>query len=222
MRGSRVAILSLALGWTVGGCAESTTLTKEEDLTEFEAAQMASFLIGRSFTATGVDMSSNAQTVTYPSASTFYGGENFPTSYARVEIDEDHTLMGDCILGGSLKVSQSVEGFVDNETKEFDIHAVQKQVYEDCTGAGESGDFTFTLNSSPDVAVDLSIARDASNAVTGSGTVFGAVDWEAGDRIGRCEIDFVFSMEGQPGRTVITSSGRICGISFSQNISVTT
>ncbi|MEJ2540306.1 MAG: hypothetical protein P8188_10080 [Gemmatimonadota bacterium] len=214
MRGSKIGILTAVAGLALGACAETSTLPKEDDLTRFEASQMASFLIGRSFAATGVDV--NAQTVADPDV------DRLPLALARVTFDERHTLTGECPLGGSVEVAQSVDGFVDDETYESEINAAQTLIFLECAGEGSSGDFTFTLNSSPDVMATLSIAQDAEGLSTGSGAVTGAVDWTAGDRFGRCEIDFQFSMEGSAGNASFSASGVICDISFSQTVAVTT
>lgn len=212
-RRSKVAILTVAAGLAVGACTESSTLPKEDNLTEFEAAQLATFLIDRSFNATGAEI--GAQSAADPKIGTF------PVALARVGFDETHTLFAECPLGGSVEVEQTVDGFIDEATAEYEINAAQTQVYTGCTAANEAGDFQFILESAPEIVANLSIAQDANLNLTGSGAVFGAVDWTAGERFGRCDIDFQFSLTGEPGRGTFSASGSICGVSFTQNASVT-
>jgi hypothetical protein len=214
MRRSQFAILAAAVGLAVGGCTESSTLPQEDDLTEFEAAQLATFLIDRSFNATGVG--TGAQSAADPGIGTL------PVALARVGFNESHTLLGECPVAGSLEVVQTVNGFADDETGEYEINAEQTQVYAECTATNEAGDFIFVLNSAPDVVANLSIAQDIDRNLTGSGAVLGAVEWTADNRFGRCDIDFEFSLSGEPGRASFSASGSICGVQFSQNASVTT
>jgi len=216
MRGNHFRNLAVAVVLVLAACTESSTLPKEDVLTEFEAAQLASFLIDRSYTATGVDLA--AQTVATPGISR--RPQSPPLSRARVNFDESHNLIGECPLGGSLEVEQTVDGFADGETSEYEINAIQTLIFDECAGQGESGGFVFTLDSSPDVSATLSTARDAAGVATGSGTVTGAVDWSSEDRFGRCEIDFGFSLSASPGSARFDASGRICGVEFTQNASV--
>lgn len=216
MRGNDCRILAVATLLVLGACTESSTLPQEDALTEFEAAQLASFLIDRSFTASGVEL--NGQSVVDPGVSQLQASP--PVSLARVNFDEMHNLIGDCPLGGSLEVEQTIDGFVDNETPEYEINAVQTLIFDRCASQGESGDFSFTLDSSPDVSASLSMARDAAGVVTGSGAVAGGVDWSSEDRFGRCEIDIEFSLNAATDSARFEAFGSICGVEFRQNVSV--
>jgi hypothetical protein len=212
MRRNPVGILAVAATLTLGACGEDSTGPGTDDLTEDEAAQVAAFLMGQAVGATGVTPA--AQAAADPQVT------RLPLALARVDFDEDVSVSAQCPLGGSIQMQQTVTGFTDDETGAFELNVAQTQVYDSCAGEGESGAFAFTLDSAPDVMAAFSIAQDAAGLATASGAMVGALDWTAGDRSGRCEIDFQFSLDGDGENADFNASGTICGVALSRTLSI--
>jgi hypothetical protein len=184
-----------------------------DPLTEAEAAQLAAFLMSQSVATTAMPVGMQELATIVPADRLL--------ALARVDFDETRTETAACPLGGSVEVTAAVEGFVDDETGIFQIDATQTQIYEGCVGRGESEDFTFTLNSAPSLTSDFSIAMDAQERLTALGFMVGTLDWSAGDRSGRCEIDFQFSAETEAQNVTVSTSGVVCNVTLEQNVSIT-
>lgn len=212
MHRNKVGILTLAAAITLGACSDSTE-PETDPLTEAEAAELAAFLMSQSFGATGMPVGLQELAAMEP-------GDPL-LALARVDFDETRTVTADCPLGGSVEVTAAVEGFSDDESGVFEVDATQTQVYEGCAGQGESGDFTFTLTSAPSVTSDFFIGMDAQEDLTAFGSILGAIDWEAGERSGRCEIDFAFDLQTEGQSLAMSASGRVCNVTLDQNLNVT-
>ena len=212
MHRNKVGILTFAAVVALGACGD-TTEPEMEPLTEAEANQIASFLIGQSIGSTGMPASFQEMARMEPGT--------LPVARARVDFNESRTQMTDCALGGTLEVTSTVQGFLDDESGEFEIDAMQTQVYEGCTGQADSEDFTFTLDSAPSVVSDFFIAMDAQGALDAFGFLEGSIDWESGDRSGRCDIDFQFDLSTEGQTLTLSASGVVCGITLEQNVTIT-
>ena len=212
MRSTEVRALTFAAVVALGACGDSTE-PEMDPLTEAEAAEIAAFLMGQSFGATGMPVSFQEMARMEPGSP--------PVALARVDFDETVTEVVQFPLGGSVQVTAAVEGFADDETGEFQMDAIQTQVYEGCTGRGEAEEFTFTLDSAPDVVSDLYLAMDAQGDLTAFGSVDGAIDWSSGDRSGRCNIDFQFDIETSGESLTYSASGVVCNVTLDQNVTFT-
>jgi len=213
MQRNKVGILTLAAAIALGACSDSTE-PEMDPITEAEAAELASFLMGQSFGATGMP-------VTFQEIARMDPGARPPLARARIDFDQTVTETGACPLGGSVEVTGAVDGFSDDETGEFQIDATQTQVYSACAAQGESGDFSFTLNSAPSVVSDFYLAMDPQGDMMALGFVEGALDWTSGDRSGRCDIDFEFDIETEGQNLSMSASGVVCNVTLEQNINVT-
>jgi hypothetical protein len=212
MRRNKVGILSIAAVVALGGCSDSTE-PEMDPLTEAEATQIASFLMTQSVGSTAMPVGFQELAARGPG--------NRLLALARVDFDETVTETVACPLGGSVEVTASVEGFADDETGVFEVDANQTQVYTGCVGEGESGDFTFTLDSAPSVTSDFFIGMDAQENLTALGYMMGTLDWSAGDRSGRCEIDFQFELATEGQNLTLSTSGVVCNVTVEQNVSIT-
>lgn len=212
MQRNKVGILTFATVIALGACSDSTE-PEMDPLTEAEAAELANFLMGQSFGATGMPVS-------FQEIARMDPGTRPPLAMARVDFDQTVTESADCPLGGSVEVTATVEGFSDDETGEFQVDANQTQVYQSCAGQGES-DFSFTLDSAPSVVSDFYLAMDAQGDMMALGFVEGALDWTSGDRSGRCLIDFEFDIETEGQSLSMSASGVVCNVTLDQNITVT-
>lgn len=212
MRRNKVGILSFAAVVVLGGCSDSTE-PEMDPLTEAEATQIASFLMTQSVGSTAMPVGLHELAAWEPG--------NPLLALARVDFDETRTETAACPLGGSVEVTAAVDGFVDDETGVFEVDATQTQVYTGCVGQGESGDFTFTLDSAPSVTSDFFVGVDAQENLTAFGYMMGTLDWSAGDRSGRCEIDFQFDLETEGQNMTLSTSGVVCNVTLEQNVSIT-
>lgn len=212
MHRNKVGIFTLAAGIALGGCGDSTE-PEMDPITEAEAAQLATFLMGQSFGAPGMPVGMQELPAMEPGSPL--------VAMARVDFDGTRTETANCPLGGSVEVTVTLDGFEDDETGVAELDATQTQVYRACSGQGESGDFTFTLDSAPSVTSDFFIGVDAQENVTAIGSIVGAVDWVAGERSGRCQIDFAFDLETEGQNVAMSASGRVCNVTLDQNLTVT-
>lgn len=211
MRRNKVGILPLAAVVVLGACGDSTE-PETDPLTEAEAQEIAAFLMMQSFGATTMPVS--LQEI----ASMEAGSP--PVALARVDFDETVTETVECPLGGSLQVTAVVDGFVDDETGEFEVDASQTQVYQSCTAQSQADDFTFTIDSAPSVVSDFYFAMNAAEEMTALGFVEGALDWSSGDRSGRCNIDFQFELATDGVNSTLSASGTVCNVTLEQNVTV--
>lgn len=213
MQRNKAGILTFATVIALGACSDSTE-PETTPMTEAEAVELATFLMGQSFGATGMP-------VTLQEIAQMDPATRHPLAMARVDFDQTATETAQCPLGGSVEVASAMEGFADDETGEFQIDATQTQVYNSCAGEGESGNFSFTLDSAPSVVSDFYLAMDADGDVMAIGFVEGALDWTSGDRSGRCQIDFEFDIETDGQNLSMSASGVVCNVTLEQNVNVT-
>lgn len=213
MRRNKVGPVTLAAVVALAACGDDGTQPEMDPLTEAEAAEIAAFLMGQSFGATGMPVSLQEMARIEPGSP--------PVALARVDFDETVTEVVQCPLGGSVQVTATAEGFADDATGEFQMDATQTQVYDECVGQGEDEAFTFTLDSAPDVVSDFYLAMDAQGALTAFGFVEGALDWAAGERSGSCAIDFQFDLQADGGSLTLSASGQVCNVTLDRNVSIT-
>ena len=210
MRRNRVGILALLGTVGLGACGDDGAGPDTTALSEQESAELVAFILGESFSSSGVQVS--GQQV-----------ESNPLlARAIVEFDDSQTIVASCPLGGSVTVDMSASGYIDDASAAFEIDASQVQTHEACSGQGENG-FQFTVDGAPNLATDIYMTQDESgqNAMA-EGSIVGGVTWAAGQRSGTCALDVSFSLSTSSGGGNFSITGTACGHSMTRDVSVST
>lgn len=125
-----------------------------------------------------------------------------------------------CPLGGSVTVTLSLSGDVDETTNAGSISLGVTQDHADCVVESESGT-RFTLNGNPNTTTSVDMSVDAAQDFTLTGTFGGGVHWATGGRSDACSIALSIDASGNlTAETLIgTVSGTMCGRDVSQSLS---
>jgi hypothetical protein len=210
MRRNKVGILSLLATVGLGACGDDGAGPDTTTLSEQESAELVAFILGESFSASGVQVS--GQQVE----------DNPLLARAIVEFDDSQTIVASCPLGGSVTVDMSAAGYIDDASAAFEIDASQVQTHDACSGQGENG-FQFTVDGAPNLATDIYMTQDESgqNAMA-EGSIAGGVMWTAGQRSGTCLLDVSFSLSTSAESGNFSIAGSACGHSMTRDVSVST
>lgn len=133
---------------------------------------------------------------------------------ATVPIDENFSQSAPC-ESGSISVSGSVEGQVDDQTFEADLHVDFTMGFNSCVVSSDVT--TVTLNNPPGIEFtgDFVIGQTEFSI---SGHESGGFDFVTSDgREGSCAIDLTFSasFDSSGGASTSTVSGSVCGVDAS-------
>ena len=126
---------------------------------------------------------------------------------APVPVNESFDQSAACPNGGTVSISGSVKGTVDNETFDADLDFDLTEDFSGCGFTTES-QWLFTVDGEPDIDINGSMTVSGQN-VSGALSYQGGFAWEAEDgRAGVCGVDFAvtFSTASQSG----SWSGRLC------------
>jgi hypothetical protein len=134
-------------------------------------------------------------------------------SMAGVPIDETINESHPCNGGGTVQVTGSVEGELDDETFEGAVDFDLEQSINSCVVVGET--VTFTVSSEPDIGMtgtlEISETSFSLSFDIGGGLAFTTDD----DRSGTCAIDMSLAVtattDGENTTVTATVSGEVCG-----------
>ena len=134
---------------------------------------------------------------------------------AGVVVTVDETV--GCPGGGNVNVSGSLD--IDEQTGNFDYTITQ--THNNCTSTAPSDGSTWTFDGNPNVTIDLD-ATVSETAFDMNGSQTGAISWSGKGKNGSCSIDITYDFSGSQDGSSFSGSiqGSVCGISISDNISI--
>jgi hypothetical protein len=186
----------------VAACGDDdpTDLIEGDELTQAEAEALAEVVAGTLFATYG----QGALAAPARASGTLEVEDNFP-----------------CEFGGSVDVIGDLTFDIDDETGDGTITFDVTQDHIDCGAESEEG-IRFVLNGAPDITSTFTIVQDG-NLLSFSGGYDGAVGFETEDKEGTCSLDVDFSLQGNVATETGTATlnGRVCGITFSHNLTLT-
>lgn len=147
-------------------------------------------------------------------------GTSAPNAPARTTFDYDVETTASCPGGGSVSISGSVQGDVDDQTGEGDFDVTMTQSHQDCVASSDAGT-TFTFNSSPGLqtSMDFTTTSDGSYSITGSHS--GSLGWTTGEKSGSCSVDISYDFSGSQSSFSGSAQGTVCGVDVSHSLDVT-
>lgn len=171
-----------------------------DEISAAEAAAINEVLIGFAFD--GWDFGDFGSTSRAP-------GDGIALSSVPIAIDFAIDATAACPQGGTVAVSGSIEGSVDDQTFEGSLDLTIATTLTDCAATADGRGFTF--NTSPSLVLAGSFAWDQTGLSDVAAFVYaGSVDWATGDRSGTCSYDVQVSVSPS-GATA--ANGTVCGIS---------
>ncbi len=192
----RRTLLAAALLVGVAACSDDPT-GPDDALTAAERALLAQSLFAFGFEATATDP---------PSADAGPVAADFD-----VEID----LTVQCPVAGSLDISGSLDGTVDEQTGDLAFDYELTQVHASCVVRSDDGSVELRIDGEPGTTLAYSISA-SEGAYDASGTLEGGVRYTSGDRSSVCTADLAWSGSGEvDGSGSFSLSGSICGTSVS-------
>jgi hypothetical protein len=193
------AALILLVTATVSACSDDPT-APDGSLTTAERALLAQSLVSFGFDGAAGDP---------------VGATSGP---AAVDVSLQLDLTVPCPVGGSVDISGSLDGSVDDANGDFDFDYVLQQTHRGCVVRSEDGSLELRIDGEP--GTTLSYSMSATEGVfSASGTLLGGVRYTAGERTGVCTADLTWSGSGQvDGGASFTLSGTICGVSVSTTV----
>ncbi len=155
----------------------------------------------------------DAMSAGFSNAGVSPGAPALASGAAAVPIDQNFTFSAACPAGGSLSISGSANGNIDEQTLLGDLRMEFRYRMTECAVTHEQ--VTFTVSHAPEIRFD-SNWQFGEEALSVSGSERGGFSFTASDgRTGSCAIDLEFSVTAN--RTTQTSSatvsGEVCGIS---------
>jgi hypothetical protein len=137
-------------------------------------------------------------------------------SLAPIPVDQNFTFSAACPLGGTIGVSGSANGEIDDQTLAGDLSMSFTYQINGCVVS--SSDITFTVNHNPAITfgADFVFTQDQMSI---DGSQRGGFEFVSSDgRSGSCAIDLTFSASYNSGTQTSTASasGTVCGQSADQ------
>ncbi len=189
--------LTTALALTFVACGDDPTgVDSGDELTSVEvAAVMAAF--SSAFDAAGVQAAAVSQAA------------GAAPAQAPISVDENFDVSVPC-ESGTLDVSGSMSGSIDNETFDMDVTMDVSWDPNGCVVSDETN--SFTVDGAPQVTVALDMTS-TQNTLTISGTETGGFSFTSSDgRSGSCALDVTFSLVTTETSVTSTVTGTICGL----------
>jgi hypothetical protein len=204
-RSTFVMLLTASVGVAACGSDNGTEPTGDP-LTQAEAEALAGILMSQSY--------QGADPGALPVAD---GPQLVPVS---IETTVDVTVP--CALGGGIAVHGTLTIVGDSDVEGGTIDYVVTQTHADCVAQDMENQLIFTLNGNPDMTTDLHLTSDPLGALTLDGGISGTLAWVTGDKSGSCGIEITFEGSADPGTGAASSlvSGMVCGVSISQQVTV--
>lgn len=199
MHRTALAALILLVAATLSACSDDPT-APDGSLTPAEQTLLAQSLFSLGFGAAATDAPG---TTSGPSA---------------VDVSLQLDLTVPCPLGGSVDISGSLDGSVDDASGDLDFDYVLQQTHLGCVVRSEDGSVELRIDGEPGTTLAYSISA-TDGVFEASGTLLGGVRYTAGGRTGVCTADLAWSGSGQvDGGASFTLSGTICGVVVSTSV----
>lgn len=198
---TRSRAVGLILLLTAAACGDDnpTDIIEGDPLTEAEAAALAEVVAGTLF-------------------ATYEGGALAAPARATGSISVNDTFP--CEFGGSVDIDGNLTFNINDQTQDGTINFDVTQDHNDCAVMSED-DILFTLNGAPNIMSSFTIVTEG-DFLSFTGGYDGAVAFETGDKAGTCSLEVDFSLQGNVATEAgsATLNGRVCGISFSHNLTL--
>lgn len=146
------------------------------------------------------------------------GGEAGPVRVV-ISVDVDSQLS--CPEGGTIRLTGSFDGDVDEQTGEGEVSLAYTQTHQNCSVRAPSTGDLWIFDGLPDIGVDFDLVV-ADGAFTLDGTQSGTVGWSTNGRSGNCTIDVTYAVSGSETSLSGTVSGTVCGHQISTSVDVST
>ena len=196
--------LALVAVVAVGACGDDDPVSSTT-LSEAEAQELAGAIFTQSFfQAMTLDAGLPAQSVDGPQTVTF---------------NETVQATADCPLGGQLSLDGNALGDVDDQTGAGTIAYTMTLVHSGCVVQGDQGT-QFTLTGNPSLVFSFDVTTDGGDNSSFSGGFDGAVGFSTSDADGSCGMDYGFAGETSTTGFSFSTTGTICGIDVSQNLTI--
>ena len=201
---SNLRILALAATVVFAGCGDDDSVSPT-NLTEAEATELASAIFSQSFfQALSLQAGVPAQSADGPAAVTF---------------NETVDISADCPLGGMVSLMGTTSGDVDDQTGAGEISITVELEHSGCVVQGDEGT-QFTLTGNPNLAFSFNITTDGGDNSAFSGGILGGVEFATSEKDGNCSIDYDFSGEASANGFSFATTGSVCGVDVSQNLTI--
>ena len=194
MRHGTLRIWALLATSVLGACGDGTGVNT--DLSDAEAAALAEAVVQAAMFAT----------VNGAGPAAAEGPQAAPYAYS-----EEVSFTSECLLGGGVAVTGSVDVSGDDETGAGRIALAVTHEHQACVVEAENG-MVFTFDGSPDLSLDLVLEADGQGELTWTGLLEGAVDWTTDERQGRCTIALDFSgfVSDLDSAIAVSVEGAVC------------
>ena len=134
-----------------------------------------------------------------------------------IDFDVSQSETVSCDGGGTVTVQVDVDGTIDSDTGEgnfsFDVTSDPNNCVVD------TDDLSFTINGDPNIRLTGDFEFGAQGTPVGTQTLeyVGGFSWESSDgRSGSCPVDVQINFS----QTSVSTSGQVCGRSYTANISI--
>jgi len=195
-------LLTAASLLVLSGCSDDSPTELLDDLTAEEAELM-------------MEAIARAGGVTIPDASDPGAG---PAAVV-VSIDVENEVS--CPQGGSVLVTGSFDGDVDEQTGEGEFSLDYAQAHRSCSVTAPSTGDVWTFDGLPEVGVDFDLLVTQDGFFL-DGIQSGTVGWSTDGRSGNCTIDVTYSVSGSETSLSGTVTGSVCGHQISTSVDVST
>lgn len=195
-------LLTAASLLLLGGCSSDGPTELLDDLTAEEAELMMEAL-------------AQAGGVSIPDA----GDPGAGPAAVVVSIDVENEVS--CPQGGSILVTGSFDGDVDEQTGQGEFSLDYTQAHRSCSVTAPSTGDDWTFDGLPDVGVDFDLLVTQDGFFL-DGVQSGTVGWSTDGRSGNCTIDVTYSVSGSETSLSGTVSGSVCGHQISTSVDVST
>ncbi|HUH13818.1 MAG TPA: hypothetical protein VMK65_11940 [Longimicrobiales bacterium] len=207
-RFNRIPAAALALGsfLLLTGCGDDDDATGPDDagdqLTVTESHALVEVLMGGGVFIPGSSFSVAA------TGELQAGSPPFSESFSESE---------SCDLGGTIKMTGTVSGNIDDATGNGNMDMTMDMVHAACKAQASTGEI-FTINGAPKLGMTAAMAF-GDTSFSYNGGLNGTVKWAMGGKQGTCGIAMSFNMSGDYMSEDYSgsSSGTVCGTDISQS-----
>ena len=199
-----IRTLALLAALAIGACGGDDPVSTT-NLSEAEAQELAGAILTQGFSqAMTLNAGPPAQSADGPQMVTF---------------NETVEVTADCPLGGQLSLDGNASGDIDDQTGAGTIEYTMTLVHSGCVVPGDQGT-QFTLTGNPSLVFTFDITTDGGDNTSFSGGFDGAVSFSTSDADGSCAMAYSFSGDTSADGFSFSTSGTVCGIDVSQNLTI--
>ncbi len=199
-----VRSLALVAALGVAACGDDGPVATGDPLTEAEVAALSEIILTSAFLS--------------PSGAPNFvegGPQGAPVSFS-----ESVELTVPCEGGGSVNLTGSASGTVDDETGEFDLAFSLGQAHSSCVATAQN-EQTFELDSSMSLVFNFEGTFDQEvTTLDWDGALTGSVDWETGEKSGGCSVDLSYAASFTGQSITASTNGAVCGVTVDNEFNV--